>query len=84
VGWGGERAGADHGVGALSPREREVAGLVADGRTNREIATRLFLRERTIETVLARVFRKAWRALARGGRGTRGVGGGSCLRQFGL
>jgi DNA-binding NarL/FixJ family response regulator len=25
---------------------------------NREIATRLFLREKTIETVLARVFRK--------------------------
>jgi len=58
VGRGGERAGAESGVGALSPREREVAGLVADGRTNREIATRLFLSEKTIETVLSRVFRK--------------------------
>src|SRR4051812_506474 len=58
VGRGGERAGAEHGVGALSPREREVAGLVADGRTNREIAARLFLSEKTIETVLSRVFRK--------------------------
>ena len=45
-------------VAALSPREREVAGLVADGRTNREIAARLFPSEKTIETVLSRVFRK--------------------------
>jgi DNA-binding NarL/FixJ family response regulator len=58
VGRGGARARADHGVGALPPREAEVAGLVADGRTSREIATRLFLREKTIETVLARVFPK--------------------------
>ncbi|MFL5888503.1 MAG: LuxR C-terminal-related transcriptional regulator [Solirubrobacteraceae bacterium] len=56
------------------PRGREVAGLVADGRTNREIATRLSLSEKTIETVLARVFRKLGvRSRAKGG--TRGVGG---------
>ena len=58
VGRGGERGRAGGGVGALSPRECEVAGLVADGRTNREIAARLFLSEKTIETVLSRVFRK--------------------------
>ena len=58
VGRGGERGRAGGGVGSLSPREREVAGLVADGRTNREIAARLFLSEKTIETVLSRVFRK--------------------------
>jgi DNA-binding NarL/FixJ family response regulator len=58
VGRGGERGAAQDGVAALSPREREVAGLVADGRTNREIAARLFLSEKTIETVLSRVFRK--------------------------
>jgi DNA-binding CsgD family transcriptional regulator len=36
-------------LGALSPREREVADLVAGGATNAEIATRLFLSPKTIE-----------------------------------
>ena len=35
---------------ALSPREREVAGLVAQGLTNRQIAEQLVISERTAET----------------------------------
>jgi DNA-binding NarL/FixJ family response regulator len=46
------------GVGALTKREREVAGLASSGLTNREIATRLFLSEKTIEGHLSRVFVK--------------------------
>jgi DNA-binding NarL/FixJ family response regulator len=42
----------------LSPREREIAELVAHGRTNRQIATELFVSDKTVETHLARVFRK--------------------------
>jgi DNA-binding NarL/FixJ family response regulator len=58
VGRGGARAPGTEGLAALSPREREIAGLVAEGLTNREIARRLFLSEKTIETHLTRVFQK--------------------------
>lgn len=34
----------------LTPREREVLGLMAEGRTNAAIARRLWLSERTVET----------------------------------
>ncbi|MFC7614015.1 LuxR C-terminal-related transcriptional regulator [Actinokineospora soli] len=47
------------GYGAeLSPREREVARLIALGRTNKEIAEVLFLSARTVERHVAGVFRK--------------------------
>jgi non-specific serine/threonine protein kinase len=39
-------------------REREVAALVADGMTNREIAEKLVLSERTVEGHIANLFAK--------------------------
>ncbi|MGA4844043.1 ATP-binding protein [Streptomyces sp. G45] len=42
----------------LSPREREVARLVALGHTNRQIADVLFLSPRTVEQHVAKVLRK--------------------------
>lgn len=42
----------------LSPREVEIARLVAAGRTNRAIAEELFLSSRTVEQHVARLFRK--------------------------
>lgn len=43
-------AAAPRGRLALTPREREVAGLVAEGLTNKQIAERLVISERTAET----------------------------------
>ena len=44
--------------GALTPAEERVAGLVAEGKTNREVAAALFLSERTVEGHLSHVFAK--------------------------
>ena len=46
------------GLAALSGREREIAELVALGRTNREIAAELFVSEKTVEGHLRNVFAK--------------------------
>jgi DNA-binding CsgD family transcriptional regulator/RecA/RadA recombinase len=46
------------GIEALTPREREVALLAAGGRTSAEIGEHLHLSTRTIDTHLARVYRK--------------------------
>ena len=41
---------ADDPLGDLTPREREVLSLMAEGRTNAGIARRLWLTEKTVET----------------------------------
>ncbi len=42
----------------LTAAERRVAVLVAEGRTNREVAAELFLGERTVAGHLTRVYAK--------------------------
>ena len=42
----------------LTPTERRVAELVAEGRTNREVGTALFVTPRTVEGTLSRVYAK--------------------------
>ena len=45
-------------LGRLSAREREVLQLLAEGRTGAEIATRLALSQKTVETYRARLVEK--------------------------
>ena len=42
----------------MSRREREIAELVAEGRTSREVADELIIGVRTVESHLARVYVK--------------------------
>jgi DNA-binding CsgD family transcriptional regulator len=46
------------GADSLTPSERRVAGLAAEGRTNREIAQELFVTPKTVENQLGRVYGK--------------------------
>ena len=46
------------GVGSLTPSERRVAQLAAEGPTNREIAQTLFVTSRTVEVHLTSVYGK--------------------------
>ncbi len=48
----------DDALGLLSPREREVLGLVAEGRTNAGIAKQLWLTEKTVETHVSSILGK--------------------------
>jgi len=54
-------AGSEDGTEAnepLTPREREIAQLLAEGRSNKEVATRLDISVKTVETHRASLMRK--------------------------
>jgi two-component system nitrate/nitrite response regulator NarL len=55
---GGQKKSGPTGVGNLSEREREVLELIAEGYSNKEIANRLGVGVRTIETHRERIMRK--------------------------
>jgi DNA-binding NarL/FixJ family response regulator len=54
----GKRKRPAHGWDSLTPTERRVADLVAEGLKNREIGRRLFTSPRTVQTHVSRLFRK--------------------------
>jgi DNA-binding CsgD family transcriptional regulator len=52
------RPRSDGTRGLLTGQEAQIAGLVADGCTNSEIASQLFISLRTVEYHLSKVYRK--------------------------
>jgi DNA-binding CsgD family transcriptional regulator len=54
----GQRKRPSSGWGALTPTERDVVQLVSEGLANNEIATRLFISPRTVQTHLTHVYTK--------------------------
>ncbi|MEV4434836.1 response regulator transcription factor [Streptomyces sp. NPDC049585] len=48
----------DERLAALSPREREILDLIGEGLTNRRIAQRLFLSEKTVKNHISRMLAK--------------------------
>jgi DNA-binding NarL/FixJ family response regulator len=50
--------GDSGGAAGLTPSERRVADLAAEGRTNREIAQELFVTPKTVEVHLSAAYRK--------------------------
>ncbi|MDT5367704.1 MAG: hypothetical protein QOC62_2135 [Mycobacterium sp.] len=54
----GQRKRPTTGWGSLTPAERDVVRLVSDGLANNDIATRLFVSPRTVQTHLTHVYTK--------------------------
>jgi DNA-binding NarL/FixJ family response regulator len=52
------RRGRDEPVGSLTPREREVLGLMAEGRSNAAIAARMFVTEKAVSKHTNNIFSK--------------------------
>jgi predicted ATPase/class 3 adenylate cyclase/DNA-binding CsgD family transcriptional regulator len=54
----GQRKRPTSGWASLTPTERDVVGLVSDGLGNKDIAARLFISPRTVQTHLTHVYHK--------------------------
>jgi DNA-binding CsgD family transcriptional regulator len=52
------RRGPAHDSVSLTPQEEQIARMVAEGKTNREVGSTLFISPKTVEAHLSRVFRK--------------------------
>ena len=52
------RRAEDDPLAELTPREREVLGLIAEGRSNKAICAKLFLSPKTVETHVNSIFLK--------------------------
>jgi DNA-binding NarL/FixJ family response regulator len=51
-------SGMGRGIDSLNAREREILKLIADGLTNREIAEKICLSEKTVRNYISSIFQK--------------------------
>ena len=51
-------APTDPRLASLTPREREILALIADGLTNRQIGERMFLAEKTVKNYVSGLLSK--------------------------
>jgi DNA-binding CsgD family transcriptional regulator len=58
LGGPGQRRTSDAGVPALTPREREILALVAEGRSNGEIGQQLFISAKTVSVHVSNILSK--------------------------
>jgi DNA-binding CsgD family transcriptional regulator len=58
MGGGGEVTDSKQGGKSLSTRESEIMSLIADGHTNGEIASSLFLAEKTVKNHVRSIYSK--------------------------
>jgi DNA-binding NarL/FixJ family response regulator len=49
---------AAHSNGGLTEREQEILSLIADGLSNREIANKIFISEKTVKTHVSKILGK--------------------------
>ena len=54
----GGSSGSRDALAVLSPQERKVLALIAEGRTNKEVASELGLAEKTVKNYLSNIFEK--------------------------
>ena len=54
----GGSSGWRDALAVLSPQERKVLALIAEGRTNKEVASELGLAEKTVKNYLSNIFEK--------------------------
>lgn len=59
-GWSGRKDGTARSpfAGALTPREREVMSLIAEGLSNRQIAARLVISEKTVKNHICSIYQR--------------------------
>ena len=53
-----EMGGADEGLATLSERERRILALIAEGKTNKEIAKEVFLSDKTVKNYVSSILTK--------------------------